>query len=246
MKKYFLMALCFLFLSNVQADEYTDWMNYLEDAETAANSASSLVNQASQIQNQIQSIQIQSQNTGTLKQYQFNDIMNLMNRMDNLSQQGKSLSYAASDTDQKFRQYYPDYGNQNSAQNYTQAYKSWNSTTLQTMQNTMSANHANAADIQSESQLIANLREQGSSATGRMQAAQISTEIASENVNQLQELKRITLSQANSENAYMAYRVSKDSYKNKSLSQLAGNTKTQFPPYQNDARFGLLKQADNS
>lgn len=218
------------------------YLNYIQNLKTACNSVTSLYNEAKQIQNQVQQIKYEAKNAGKLSDFQYNKLGNLMQQMDQVTQQGRSISYSASNIDQQFKQTFPDYANQQGIQNYQQTYKNWNETTLDSIRNTMQAGHMSAAHFQDESQLINQLRNQGKSATGRMQALQVSTEIASENVNQLQELKRITLSQENAQNAYMAYRVSKDSYHEKSLSQLAANTPTTFPNYQNNDNFGLMKK----
>lgn len=218
------------------------YVNYIQDLKTAYNTSSSLYNQARQIQNQVQQIQYEAKNAGKLTHFQYNKLGNLVQQMDQITQQGKAVSYSASNIDQQFKQAFPDYADQQNTQNYQQTYKNWNETTLDSIRNTLQAGHMSAEHFQNESQLIDQLRNQGKSATGRMQVMQVSTELASENVNQLQELKRITLSQENAQSAYMAYRVSKDSYHEKSLSQLAANTPDTFPGYQNNDNFGLMNK----
>lgn len=217
------------------------YLNYLQDMRTAANSATSLTNQATQIQNQIQSIRYQAQNSGHVSNYQYNEITQLMQRMDSITNQGRSISYNAANIDQQFRARYPNYANQPNTRNYQSAYHNWNASTLNTINNSMQSNGMMSANFQHESQLMSQLRNQGKTATGRMQVLQASNEIAAENVNQLQELQRITLSQANSQNAYMAYRVSKDSYHEENLQELEQNTSSSFPPYQNNSRFGQIQ-----
>lgn len=216
------------------------YLNYLQDMKTAVNSATSLANQAQQIRNEVQSIQYQAKNSGHLNNYQYNRLTQLMQRMDQITNQGKSISYSAANIDQQFRTRYPNYANHQNARDYQGAYQNWNTTTLNTINNSMQANGAVANHFQNESQLMNQLRTQGKTATGRMQAMQVSTEIASENVNQLQELKRITLSQANAQNSYMAYRVSKDSYNEQGMSAIAQNTSSDFPAYQNNNDFAQI------
>lgn len=222
-------------------DPFT-YLNYLEDMKTAINSATSLANQAQQINNQIQNIRYQAQNSGHLSNYQFNRITQLMQQMDQVTNQGQSISYNASNIDRQFRAQYPDYVSHQNPRNYQKSYSNWNATTLNTINNTMQSDGMAAGNFQHESALMNQLRTQGQTATGRMQVMQVSTEIASENVNQLQELKRITLSQDNAQNAYMAYKVSKNSYKEKSLADLESHTHSTFPPYQNNSQFGTLPQ----
>lgn len=243
LKKYSIALLIFPLSSFAFIDPFA-YPNYLNILKTALNSVKSLENEATQIQNQLNAIQYQAQNTGTVSDYQYNQISQLMQQMNQINKQGQSISYSASNIDQQFRTQYPNYANQSNNQNYQQSYQNWNNTTLNTINNTMQANGMMASHFQNESQLMDQLRNQGKTATGRMQVLQVSTEIASEDVNQLQELKRITLSQANAQNAYMAYRVSKDSYDEKSLSDIESHTNSQFPAYKNNSQFGLISKGE--
>lgn len=242
MKIFSILILTTLSSASFAFGDPFSYLNYLQDMKTAVNSAASLANQAQQIRNEIQSIQYQAKNSGSLNHYQYNRLTQLMQRMDQITNQGQSISYNASNIDQQFRARYPNYANQQNARNYQSAYQNWNHGTLNTINNTMQANGTVAQHFQSESQLMDQLRTQGKTATGRMQAMQVSTEIAAENVNQMQELERITLSQANAQNAYMAYRVSKDSYNEQGLSDLAAHSHSAFPEYKNNASFEKISK----
>lgn len=227
-----------ILVSNTYAiGDVFSYLNYLQDMKTAMNSVTSLANQAQQIHNEIESIQYQAKNSGHLNNYQYNRLTQLMQRMDQITNQGQAISYNAANIDQQFRKRYPNYANQGNTRNYQYAYQNWNHSTLNTINNSMQANGAIAQHFQTESDLMDHLRAQSKSATGRMQALQVSNEIASENVNQMQELERITLSQSNAQNSYMAYRVSKESYNEEGLSDLAKNTSASFPVYHNNDSF---------
>lgn len=241
MKKILIIALGLLPCSTFAFGDVFSYLNYLQDLRTATNSVTSLANQAQQIQNQIQSIRYQAQNSGHLSNYQYNAITQLMQRMDSITNQGRAISYNASNIDQQFRARYPNYASQPNVRNYQSAYQNWNSSTLNTINNSMQSNGMMANNFQHESQLMDQLRNQGKTATGRMQVLQASNEIAAENVNQLQELQRITLSQSNAQNAYMAYRVSKESYREQGLQNIEENTSSDFPAYQNNGNFGPIQ-----
>lgn len=124
--------------------------------------------------------------------------------------------------------------------NYQSAYQNWNATTLDTLRQSLRAVGVNAHDMQNEQQTMQQLKRHGQTARGRMQVMQASTEIAAENVNQLQELKRITMAQANSQSAYMAYQVSKDSYNDKALQEVNDQVTTNFPAYRENTQFGPM------
>lgn len=188
------------------------------------------------------SIQNQATNLGKVSDYQWQNVTQIMNQMSSTMQQGQAVSAQMSNVDQKFRQRYPDYASQSSSQNYQQAYQQWNQTTLDTLRNSLSAASIDANNIQSEQDVMNRLQAQGASATGRMQALQVASEIAGENVNQLIQLRGLTMSQMSAQNAYMAYQVSKDSYNEKQLEALVSNTDTQFPDYKNNPHFGAITQ----
>ena len=222
-----------------------DYENYIADNSTALHSAEQLVNQAQQIHNQIQSIQYQAENLGHVSNYQWQNISGLVQHLDSVTQQGQSLSYASSNLDALFKKKYQNYSNSpQGTQNYQQTYKNWNSSTLDTLRSTLDSAGLNASDFQTEQSTLKQLEAQGKTAKGRMQVLQVSSEISAQNVNQLQELKRVVVSQTNAQNTYMAYKVSKDSYKEKSLASLADQAPNQFPKYKNNPKFGEIPPMD--
>jgi len=95
--------------------------------------------------------------------------------------------------------------------------------------------------FQTEQATLHQLELQGKTAQGRMQILQVSSEISAHSVNQLQELKRIVVAQTNAQNAYMAYKVSKESYNEKSLEEIDHAMPTQFPTYKNNPQFGDIR-----
>lgn len=219
-----------------------DPTNYLENAMSASNSVSSLFNQAAQINNQIHSIQYQVKNSGRFNGTQWRSLSGLVQKLDQTTRQGQALSYSASNLDAQFRQKYPDYTNSGyGSTRYSDSYKTWSTTTLDTLRGTLDAAGLSARNFQSEQSTLETLEEQGRSASGRMQMLQVSSEISAENVNQLQELRRVMVNQTDAQNAYMAYKVSKDSYNEKNLGEIESKTESQFPVYKNNSKFGQLK-----
>lgn len=213
-----------------------EYLNYLQDAQTALNTAR-------QVESELKMLQYQVQNSGRVSDYQWRNTMQLMQQLDQVSQQGQALSYSASQLDNQFRQKYPNYNQAPYGKtNYQEAYTHWNASTLDTIQNSMQSTGMMANNLQNEQQYLAQLQRQGQTAQGRMQALQVSTELSAEQVNQMQALKRIMMTQANSQNAYLAYRVSKDSYSEASLEKINQKLKTGFPKYHNNPQLGEIKQ----
>ncbi len=226
-------------------DPYS-YLNYLQDLKTAINTAKTVSNQATEINNQLSMIQWQKTNSTALTDYQWQDIQGLIQKMDDQSQQGQALSYTAQNIDTKFRQKYPNYCNFTDGQtNYQQAYQQWNASTLDTLRASMDATQSSASHFQSEHEALMQLKNQGATSKGRLQALQVATEISAENVNQLQELKRIMMAQSSAQSAYMAYQVSQTSYQEKNLQTINDNISTNFPAYKNNPKFGKIQGENN-
>lgn len=236
----------FLLLFGVSTSSYAflnpiAYANYLQDLKTALNSVTSLTNQARQIQQQIAMIKNQVKNSTTISNYQWQNIQNVMQQMAATSQQAQSISYSVSDLNQRFQKTYPNYsdGHPNTA-HYTETTQQWHRTTLATLQQSLQAMHVDAQHFQQENQLMSQLKNQGQTATGRLQALQVLSEMSAENINQLQAMKRVMMTQANAQTAYMAYRVSKDAYQQRMLMTLDQQMPTYASPYHNNSAFGLI------
>ena len=217
-----------------------DPLNYFQNLVSANNSVSTLYNQALQIRNQIQAIQYEVKNSNNIGGYQWQNITSLINQMDQVSQQGHAVSVTAGNIDQQFSAAYPDYNKQSNKRNYKQAYQQWNNTTLDTLNSSMQSAGVSANHAKNESQLLDQLKQKGSSATGRMQVLQVSNQLALENVNQMQELKQLVGDQVSSQNTYMAYQVSKDSFDEQAMDDMDKELHIDFPQYKPNTKLALI------
>ena len=227
-----LMPLCsnaFLFI---------DPVNLIQNTISASNSVTSLMNQVRGIRNQLQAYK---QNIANLGSFHYQDIGNAISRLDGITRQGQSISYAMQNVDGKFRQYYPDYSGRQNATNYTQAYQNWNKTTMTTFSNSLRAIGSNTESVQKEDQLMQQLKAQSQNAQGRKQIMQAANEMSAENIRQLESLKHLIAAQSNAQTAYMAQQVSKNSFRQKSLDEVVKQTPSHFPRYKNCSAFGKIK-----
>lgn len=221
MPRLFFLLLCTFPLTVFAWTDPIEFENYLANNTTAIHSATSLVNQATQIHNQIQMLANAIKNTGKLSQYQWNDITQLIVRLDAITQQGQALSYATSNVDKQFQQKYPDYTNSFPHPNhYPQTIKNWNATTLDTLRGSLNAVATSANSFQADQELFRQFEQQGKNTQGRLQALQLLSEISVQQVNQMQALKRLVSAQTNAQNAFMAYQVSKTSYQEAGLEEI--------------------------
>lgn len=233
-KAMLLLGLMCISLKSFAVLDPWSFPNYIQDFNTQINTMITAQRELISIQNQVK-------NLNTVSDYQWENVEQLMNQMSGAMEQGQALSYQMSDADQQFRQRYPDYTNSGTGYtNYSKAYQQWNTTTLDTLRGSLSTTSIDASQIKNEEQILDHLKQQGSSATGRMQALQVSTEIAGENVDQLLQLKGLMMTQMNAQNAYMAYQVSKDSYSEEALEALVSHADTQFPNYKDNTHLGKI------
>ena len=231
-----LVVFGFLMVNNSYAlIDPIEYANYLQNFQSQINTMYTASRELMALENQ-------AKNLGKLSDYQWQDVEQIMNQMGTIMQQGQSLSTQMSDVDAQFRQRYPDYTLTAVGQtDYQNAYKTWNDTTLDTLRTSLSAVSLDAGHIQSEHDALMRLQAQGNNAIGRMQALQVTSEIAGENVNQLMQLRELVRTQMSAQNTYMAYQVSKDTYTEESLETLVAHTDTQFPRYQNNPSFGTIQ-----
>lgn len=218
-----------------------DPSNWAQNAMTAKNSLKSLINQAIEIKQQLEQLRLAGLNTAGLSHYESQTISQLIEKLDNITQQGDALSYAMKDVSRQFNNRYPDYVNDAKApQDFQKANHQWSASTLDTLNNTLQALQVSGAHFQAEEALLSKLRAQGEAATGRLQALQVSTEMTAETVNQLQELKRLLAISQNADNAYRADIISKASYETHQIELMSQPLNTAFPSYHADQRLGLI------
>ncbi len=241
MKKLFAGIFLFMPLCS-NAFIFIDPVNLIQNTISAINSISLLVNQVRGIKSQIENYR---QNLRHLGSFHYQDIGNVISQLDNITRQGQSISYAMQNVDSKFKQYYPDYSEQQDTTNYQQAYQGWNKTTMTTFSNSLRAIGSNTESVRKEDQLMQQLKAQSQSAQGRTQVMQTANEMAVENIRQLESLKHLIAAQSNAQTAYMASQVSKNSFEQKSLDEIVKQTPTQFPSYRNCSAFGKIKQGSS-
>ncbi|OGT50854.1 MAG: P-type conjugative transfer protein TrbJ [Gammaproteobacteria bacterium RIFCSPHIGHO2_12_FULL_41_15] len=214
-----------------------DPINLIQNTLSAKNSVSSLINQVQSIKVQLKSYQ---ENSARLGQFHYQDMASVIRRLDSITRQGQSLSYAMQNVDGSFKKLYPNYTEGNVTENYPSAYKNWNQTTHTTLNNSLQSIGLNAESVQQEDALMRQLQTQSQTAQGRLQVMQVANEIATENTHQLVSLKHLIAAQSNAQTAYMAHHLSENSYQEQSLNKMTEQMPTHFPAYRNNAAFGKM------
>ena len=218
-----------------------DPLNFAKHILVVKNTADALVNQAEQIKNQFDMIKNQVKDLQRLPNFTLREVSSLLNKMDHITQESESLSYSMTNWDAQFRKLYPDYGKSHyGIEDYQSMYRQWHTGTLNTLRNSIGAANTLAANANIEQQQLLDMRNHAKNAQGNMQILQTSTELAAENVQQLQSLKRIMLAQMNSQNAYMANEVSQKSYEQEKLTEIIDDIPSDYPAYRENPDFGKI------
>jgi P-type conjugative transfer protein TrbJ len=137
-------------------------------------------------------------------QYQWSNAQDVINNLGNTMQRTNGLAYNVSNLDQQFKQYFPGY---QSNTNYTQFYQNLVNKTQNTLNGALQSTGSNANDFGNEQSRLNFLQKQVQNSQGQTQAIQAASQIASEQVSQLQLLRQAVVTQTNAQTAYYAEQV---------------------------------------
>ena len=157
-----------------------------------------------QLNRQLQQLKIAQQqlsdmivNTATLPAQYWGQTMQNINRVNQLMNDVKSLSYQGNNIEQQIRQRYQGYSTYSGsgANSITGKYNQWSNETNSSITATLSALGLQNSQMDDEDALMRQLESMGNSATGRMQAAQIGNQMAAQGVRQTQKLRQLMMLQ---------------------------------------------------
>lgn len=159
-------------------------------------------------------------------EYDWSNAQELINQLGDTVDQGNSLAYSASDINQQFKQHYPGYV---PPENFQAQYRNNTNMTLNTLNNVLQGLGSNAQDFQNENTRLAFLQRQSQNAKGQTQAIQAASQIASEQVSQLQLLRQTVIAQTNAQAAYYATNIQNKAGGQAELVQIIDNGSTKPP-----------------
>ncbi|MBY5170086.1 P-type conjugative transfer protein TrbJ [Klebsiella variicola] len=185
---------------------YQQMFEYVEQVNTALNTAEQLQTQIQQYQNMV------SQGT-SLPNSMFGSIAADLKNVANIYNRSQALGRQIQDMDSKFNTAFPGFESYlNQAANSAEApnrdrYEKWSVQGRDNVKTAMKAADLNTGAFESEDAQLAHMVSRSQSAVGRMQAIQAGNEIASQNVQQLQKLRDLMATQINMQGNYMAQQV---------------------------------------
>lgn len=131
-------------------------------------------------------------------------------RLTTLVAQGQSIAYSGQNIDQVFRQRFPGYGQTSTNTNYGQLYRSWSDSSRQGLSMALQAAGFQAGNFATEQAALAQIQGISAGSPGSLQAIQAGNMIASQQVEQLQKLRQLTVAQMEAQNGYLAARQTKE------------------------------------
>ena len=184
--------------------EITQIANNIELVQQYAQMASAYATQLNQYATQIQQYNNMVTNTLNIPSQIWGAAAADLNGLASIVKSGQALAYSmtniGTEFSAKFKGFVPPTGF-----DYKTDYKKWSTTTLDSLRGALEAAGLQSQQFATEESLMANLRTMSQSAGGQMQAIQVGSQIAEQQVQQLQKLRQLQ-----SQNTYLAAQENKD------------------------------------
>lgn len=160
--------------------------------------------------------------------YQWNTVQNTINELGNAINQVNTIAYNAQNLDSQFKKLYPGY---QPPKNYFEQYQQIVNTTVNTLNSVLNSLGTNAKDFQQENMRLAFLQSQAQNVVGQTQAIQAASQIALEQVSQMQLLRQTLLAQTNAQTAYYVAQTQKEASAKAELEQVVQTGEQTVPAY---------------
>jgi type IV secretion system protein TrbJ len=214
------LSVCLLFSSSYPSARAADAM-YCVNCGTEwtqlfnkATQLKQLAQQAAQLKTEISQYEDMLLNSKGLSSHVWGKALQDFKSLQSLMQQSKALAYTASDLDSEYASRYGTY-NQYISQNlgrhtWQNQYSQWSTQGADNTLYTLKGLGLQASQLQNDQQLLSQLQGMATSAEGRMQAAQITNMLASQNVEQLMKLRELMMMQLQMQANYLSQQQAKE------------------------------------
>lgn len=184
-----------------------------------------LVQQVSSLQQQIIYMQ---QNLAQLGTFNWADIDSSASQIAQIMDSATSLSYASSNIAAQFQSLFPGY---KADSNYVQSYATIAANSLNTFKGTLQSLNMSYNTFINDAARLKAMQSQAVSADGAMKALSVTAQLVGEVANQVSQLRSVMLTQANSENAYMAQKAQLEATQKANSDAFFNNSSTVTPVY---------------
>jgi P-type conjugative transfer protein TrbJ len=136
----------------------------------------------------------------------FSQVNGILQNLQKVAQGGHALSYAMQNLDAQFTANYAKVG-YNPGTNYATQYTQWSQTSLDTTQKALDVAQQTNANAQTEASLITTLQGQAASSDAAVSTVQVANQLASEELNQLMQLRQLMMADISSKAAFQAQQI---------------------------------------
>lgn len=211
------------------ATEFTQLLNNIELGELNGTELSALARQAQQLLNETAMIQNQLKNLRTLEDNPL-AMINSLERLSNIVQQGQLMSYAAQNIDALYDNMYPGYStylNQDiSSAILQQKHLDWSQRNTDNIKATLKASGIHEQTLLNEQDRLDTLVGMSKTSGGRLQAIQAGNLIAAEEVASLQRLRQLIMVNNQHMANYQAQQQDKEDVNAAKWQQVTGGATT--------------------
>lgn len=221
-KTKFFLLLCLVL------PQYAFAMYPVIDAAAVAKLASE-IQQLSQIYTQLGELtthtKLLNQELAQLTNSNWDTAQEKINELGGVVNQTDTIAYSASDIDSTFRKAFPGYQS-GTTTTYSDQYKTIIKNTQNTLNSILQAAGASASNFSAENSHLEDLQNAVSGADGQTKAIQAASQIASEQVSQLQLLRQTVIAQTNAQNTYYAAEIQKEASAKQSFDNFVETSQT--------------------
>ncbi len=240
MRKLCLTIFLGLVSLNALAMVVYDPANWFANHASALAMAKQIQESAMQTKHQFEQLKRLKEN---LQSFHWNDVQGTINQLASDMERGKALAFSMQNLDSEFKRRFPGFEkNSGGKTDYKKQYSEWVDTNQHTMNNTMNAMGKQYKALKDEKDLRNKLLTQARTADGSMKAVQIGNEIAAEQVNQMQNLRQIMITQTNAMAEYQAFEAQRTAQKEQVMqdviSKLDANASTKYESHGGFGQFG--------
>ena len=190
------------------ATEITQIANNLQLVQQYAQLLRSYIRQGEELQQSILDYAESVRNSNPLAEQLFGPIEGELQALATIVQQGRALAYSMANLDEEFRTRFTGQGYRGIA--YLEEYAEWSQTSLDTTLSALRAVGLQASQLENEQTVLQGLRELAVTADGRMQAIQVTNQIAEQNVQQLMKLRQLMMADISAKAAWQAEQTQRD------------------------------------
>lgn len=169
---------------------------------------SSYVQQVQAYATQLQQYQIMVKNSLATPNQVWGNAASDLQALAKVVQQGQALAYSSANISTEFQNTFKGY-QAPAGTNFKTDYQKWSRATLDSIKGAFEAAKMQSDNFATEEGVLQSLRAQSTSASGQMQAIQVGNQVAEQQVQQLQKLRQLMMTQMQSQNTYMAMQTDK-------------------------------------